>query len=47
MKDNNHIQIKIKIPTNSQDTPMSTKAQDYKFKDVDILNTFKIEKESQ
>ena len=37
-----HIQIKIKMPDPSQEPPVSSKAPDQEFKDMDVLCTFKI-----
>ena len=42
-----HIQIKIKMPTPSQEPPASSKAPNEDLKDMDVLCTFKIEIESQ
>ena len=42
-----HIQIKIKMPNPSQEPPASSKAQNEDLKDMDVLCTFKIKKESQ
>ena len=42
-----HIQIKTKIPNPSQEPPAASKAPKEDFKDIDVLCTFKIKKESQ
>ena len=42
-----HIQIKIKMPNHSQETPTTSKDQNQDLKDMDVLCTFKIEIESQ
>ena len=42
-----HIQIKIKIATPSQEPPASSKAPSQDLKDMDDLCTFKIKIESQ
>ena len=41
-----HIQIKIKMPSSSQEPPVSSKAPNEDFKDMDVLCTFKIKIES-
>ena len=46
-KTTDYIQIKIKIPTPSQEPPASSKAPNDDLKDMDVLCTFKIEIESQ
>ena len=46
-KNNDHIQIKIKVPNPSQEPPASSKAPNEYLKDVDVLCTFKIKIESQ
>ena len=42
-----HIQIKIKMSNPTQESPASFKAQNEDLKDMDVLCTFKIKKESQ
>ena len=42
-----HIKIKIKMPTPSQEPPASSKAPNEDLKDMDVLCTFKIKIESQ
>ena len=46
-KTSDHIQIKIKMPNQSQESPAFSKAQNEDLKDMDILWTFKIKTESQ
>ena len=46
-KTTDHIQIEIKIPTPSQEPPVSSKAPNEDFKDMDVLCTLKIKIESQ
>ena len=46
-KMSDHIQIKIKIPSPTQESPESSKAPNEDFMDMDVLCTFKIKKESQ
>ena len=46
-KTSDHIQIKIKMPTPSQEPPASSKAPNEDLKDMDVLCTFKIEIGSQ
>ena len=46
-KTNVHIQIKIKMPNPSQELPVSSKARNADLKDMDVLQTFKIKRESQ
>ena len=46
-KTTDYIQIKIKMPNPSQDPPASSKARTEDLKDMDVLCTFKIKKESQ
>ena len=41
-KTSDHIQIKLKMPNPSQETPASSKAPNEDFKDMDILCTLKI-----
>ena len=41
------IQIKIKVQNPSQEPPASSKAPKQDFKDMDVLCTFKIKRESQ
>ena len=46
-KTSDHIQIKIKMPNPSQESPPSSKAPNDDLKDMDVLCTFKIKIESQ
>ena len=46
-KTSDHIQIKIKMPNPSQETPAPSKAWNEDLKDMDVLRTFKIKIESQ
>ena len=46
-KTSDHIQIKIKMPTPSQEPPASSKAPNEDLKDMDVFCTLKIKKESQ
>ena len=46
-KTSDHIQIKIKMPNPSQDTPAFSKAQNQDFKGMDILGAFKIKIEGK
>ena len=46
-KTSDHIKIKIKMPNPSQEPPGSSKAPNEDLKDMDVLCTFKIRKESQ
>ena len=46
-KTSDHIQIKIKMPTLSQEPPASSKAPNEDLKDMDVLYTFKIKMEVQ
>ena len=46
-KISDHIQIKIKILTSSQEPPVSSKAPNEDSKDMDVLCSFKMEIESQ
>ena len=41
-KTSDHIQIKIKNPNPSQETPASSKAQNQDLKDMNVFYTFKI-----
>ena len=45
-KTSDHIQMKIKMPNPSQETPASFKAQNEDLKDIDDICTFKIKRES-
>ena len=47
IKDCNHIQIMIKMPNPIQEPPVSSKAPNEDFKDMDVLCTFKIKIQSQ
>ena len=47
IKDQWHIQIKIKMPNPSQEPPASSKAPNKDSKDMDVLSTFKIKNVSQ
>merc|ERR1711954_544487 len=47
IKVSDHIQIKIRMPNPSQEPPASSKAPNDDFKDMDVLCTLKIKKESQ
>ena len=47
LKTSDHIKIKIKIPTPSQEPPASSEVQNQEFKDLDVLGTFKIKRESK
>ena len=42
-----YIRIKIKMPNPSQELPLSSKAPNQDFKEIDVLCTFKIKIESQ
>ena len=46
-KTHDHIQIKIKMRNPRQEPPVSSKAQNQDFKDINDLCTFKIMIESQ
>ena len=46
-KTSDHIQIKIKLPNPSQEPLASSKAQNEDLKEMDVLCSFKIKKESQ
>ena len=46
-KPSDNIHINIKMPNLSQEPPASSKAPDEDLKDMDVLCTFKIKKESQ
>ena len=46
-KTSDHIQTKIKMPHPNQEPPASLKAANEDLKDIDILGTLKIKKESQ
>ena len=46
-KTSEDIQIKIKIPNYCQETPAFSKAQNHALKDMNILFTFKIKRETQ
>ena len=46
-KTSDHIQIKIKMPNPSQEPPASSKARNEDLKDMYVLCTFKIKRESQ
>ena len=46
-KANKHNQIKTEIPNASKEPSVSSKAQNVDLKDMDILCTFKINKENQ
>ena len=46
-KTSDHSQIKINMPTPSQEPPASSKAPNEDLKDMDVLFTFKIKIESQ
>ena len=41
------IKIKMKMPHPGQDPPASSEAQNQEFKDLDVLGTFKIKRESK
>ena len=47
LKTSDHIQIKIKMPTPSQETQASAEALNQDFKDMNVHSTFKIKMESQ
>ena len=46
-KTSEHIQFKIKMPNPSQEHPAYSKAPNEDFKDIDVLCTFKIKRESK
>jgi len=46
-KVSDHIQMKIKVPSPSQEPQASSKAPNEDLKDMDVLCTFKIKIESQ
>ena len=46
-KNSDHIKIKMEIPNPSQEPPVSSKAPNEDLKDMDVLCTFKIKRESQ
>ena len=46
-KTSDHIQIMLKMPNPSQEPPASSKGQNQDLKDIDVLCTFKIQKEGQ
>ena len=46
-KTSDHIQIEIKMPNPSQEPPVSSKAPNVDFKDMDVLCTLKIKIEGQ
>ena len=46
-KTNDHIHINIKMPNPSQEPPVSSKAPNEDFKDMDVFFTFKINLEQQ
>ena len=46
-KTSDKIQSKIKMPNPNQEHPASSKAPNEDLKDIDVLCTFKIKKESQ
>ena len=46
-KNSDHIQIKIKMPNPSQESPASSKAPNEDLKDMDVLFIFKIKIETQ
>ena len=46
-KTSDHIQIKIKMPNSSQESPVSLKAPNQDLKDMDVLCTFKIKIKSK
>ena len=46
-KTSDHIQIKIKMPNPSQESPASSKSPNEDLKDMDALCTFNIKIESQ
>ena len=46
-KTSDHIQIKIKMPNPSEESPVSSKAPNQDLRDMDVLCTFKIRIEGQ
>ena len=46
-KASDHIEIKMKMPNPSQEPPAFSKTPNEDLKDMDVLCTFKIKKESQ
>ena len=47
LKINDHIEMMLKMPNPSQESPGSYKAKNQELKDMDVVYTFKIKIESQ